>query len=59
MRPEAGLAQMQENRKPCKGVVRQPGAGSPDLEAWLDAHEIPYVHNCLLVGMQTYPRKAE
>ena len=59
IRPEAGLALMQENRKPCKCVVLQPGASSPELEAWLDAHEIPYVHNCLLVGMQTYPRKAQ
>ena len=59
IRPEAGLALMQENRKPCKCVVLQPGADSPELVAWLEDHKIPYVHNCLLVGMQTYPRKAE
>ena len=58
IRPEAGLALMQQSRKTCKCVVLQPGADSPELVAWLEAHHVPYVHNCLLVGMRTYPRKA-
>ena len=60
-KPHAGefLRLLQENQKPCKCVVRQPGAESPELIAWLEEHQVPYVQNCLLVGMQTYPRKAE
>ena len=59
IRPEEGLRLLQENQKPCKCVVLQPGAESPELIAWLEEHQVPYVQNCLLVGMQTYPRKAE
>ena len=58
IRPEAGLALLRENRKPCKCVVLQPGAESPELMAWLEEQHIPYVQNCLLVGMRTYPRKS-
>ena len=59
IRPEEGLRLLQENQKPCKCVVLQPGAESPELIAWLEEHQVPYVQNCLLVGMETYPRKAE
>lgn len=57
IRPERGLALLQENRKPFQCVVLQPGADSPELLAWLEAERVPYLQSCLLVGMRTYPRK--
>lgn len=59
IRPEEGLRLLKESRKPCKCVVLQPGADSPALTRWLEENQVPYVRNCLLIGMQTYPRKAE
>ena len=56
IRPEEGLRLMKENRKPCKCVVLQPGAESPELMSWLEEQQIPYVQNCLLVGMKLFPR---
>lgn len=59
IRPERGLALLQENRTPCKCVVLQPGADSPEIMAWLEAHHQPYLQSCLLVGMRLYPRSGQ
>ena len=55
-RAEKSLELLKENRKPFKCVVVQPGADSPELLGWLEEQKIPYIQNCLLVGMKTYPR---
>ena len=56
MRADRALALLKAAHKPCKGVVIQPGAESPELIAWLTEQQIPFIQNCLLVGMQEYPR---
>ena len=55
--PAKGLKLMQENRKPFKCVVIQPGAESPELLSWLEEEKIPYIQGCLLVGLATYAKK--
>ncbi|WP_325246019.1 CoA-binding protein [Dysosmobacter sp.] len=59
IRPDKGLALLQENRKPCKCVVLQPGADSPEIIAWLEEQHQPYLQGCLLVGMRLYPRNGQ
>ena len=52
--PAKGLKLLQENKKPFKCIVIQPGADSPELLQWLDENKIPYLHGCLLVGLREY-----
>ena len=52
--PAKGLKLLQENKKPFKCIVIQPGADDPELTAWLEQEKIPYIHGCLLVGLATY-----
>lgn len=59
IRPDKGLALLKENRKPFRCIVLQPGADSPELLAWLDEQQLPYIHGCLLVGMRLYPRAGQ
>lgn len=59
IRPDKGLILLQENRNPCKCVVLQPGADSPEIIAWLEEHHQPYIQGCLLVGMRLYPRQGQ
>ena len=59
IRPDRGLALLQENRKPFRCIVLQPGADSPELLRWLEEQHLPYIHGCLLVGMRLYPRKKQ
>ena len=59
IRPDRGLALLQENRKPFRCIVLQPGADSPELIRWLEEQHLPYIHGCLLVGMRLYPRTAQ
>ena len=54
--PAKGLKLLQENRKPFKAVLIQPGAHSPELIAYLEENQIPYLHGCLLKGLEAYPR---
>lgn len=54
IRADRGLELMKENRKSFKCVVVQPGAGSPELLQWMDEHHIPYLEDCLLIGMKRY-----
>ncbi len=56
IRADRGLALLQAATKPYRAVVIQPGAASPELLAWLEAEHIPYLEDCLLVGMEKYPR---
>lgn len=57
IRPDRGLELLQECEKPVKGVVLQPGAGSDEIRAYLSKHQIPYIDDCLLVGLAAYPRE--
>lgn len=52
--PVKGLKLMQECTKSFRCVVIQPGADSPELLAWLDEHQIPYLQGCLLKGLEAY-----
>lgn len=54
--PVKGLKLLKENRKPFRCIVIQPGADSPELLAWLDEQNIPYIHGCLLVGLSLYEK---
>ena len=54
--PVKGLKLLQENRKPFKCIVIQPGAGSPELMAYLEENHLPYLEGCLLKGLAAYPR---
>ena len=56
LRADRGLELMKKTTKKCKCVVIQPGADSPELLAWLEKQQIPYLQSCLLVGMKEYPR---
>lgn len=53
--PVKGLKLLQENRKPFRCIVIQPGADSPELLQWLQAQKLPYLHGCLLLGLSLYP----
>ena len=55
--PAKGLKLLQENKKPFKCIVIQPGAESPEILSWLEENGLPYVEGCLLVGLATYKRK--
>ena len=50
--PVKGLKLLQENKKPFKQIVIQPGAESEELLQWLEKNNIPYIQDCLLIGLQ-------
>lgn len=52
--PVKGLQLLKENEKSFKSVVIQPGAGSDELEAYLEEKGIPYINDCLLQGLAKY-----
>ncbi len=52
--PVKGLKLMQECKKAFRCIVIQPGADSPELLAYLDENHLPYLHGCLLKGLDTY-----
>jgi len=52
-----GLRLLQENTRPFKAIVIQPGASDASLLAWLDEHKIPYIDSCLLTGLSVYGKK--
>ncbi len=54
--PVKGLKLLQENQKPFRCIVIQPGADDPALLAWLDEQKLPYIHGCLLVGLSQYAK---
>jgi uncharacterized protein len=51
-----GLRLLQENTKPFKQVVIQPGASDEKLVAWLNERKIPYIDGCLLTGLSLYAK---
>lgn len=52
--PVKGLKLMQECKKSFRCIVIQPGADSPELLAYLDENHLPYLHGCLLKGLDAY-----
>ena len=52
--PAKGLKLLQENKKPFRCIVIQPGAGSPELLAYLEEQNLPYLEGCLLKGLAAY-----
>ncbi len=52
--PVKGLKLMQECKKSFCCIVIQPGADSPELLAYLDENHLPYLHGCLLKGLEAY-----
>lgn len=52
--PAKGLKLLQECRKPFRCVVIQPGASDQALVDYLQAHHIPYLDGCVLVGLRLY-----
>lgn len=52
--PAKGLKLLKECNISYKGVVVQPGAGSEDIYEFLNEKGIPYIDDCLLVGMKLY-----
>lgn len=55
--PAKGLKLLQENKKPFRMIVVQPGAADDALFAYMQENKLPYVEGCLLVGLRLYPRK--
>ena len=52
--PAKGLKLIQACQKPFQCIVIQPGAEGEELLSYLDEHQLPYIKDCLLVGMQRY-----
>lgn len=52
--PVKSLKLMQECKKSFRCIVIQPGADSPELLAYLDENHLPYLHGCLLKGLDAY-----
>ncbi len=54
--PAKGLDLIKECQKPFKCVVIQPGAESAELCTYLRENKLPYIEDCLLVGMNLYSK---
>jgi uncharacterized protein len=54
-----GLRLLQENTKPFKQIVIQPGASDEKLTAWLNEHSLPYIDGCLLTGLSLYAKDTD
>ena len=54
--PVKGLELIRECAKPFKCIVIQPGAESRDLCAYLEKNKLPYIEDCVLVGMNLYAK---
>ncbi len=52
--PESGLKLLQECEKPFKCIVIQPGAKDNKLISYLRENNLPYIEDCLLVGLNKY-----
>ncbi len=55
--PIKGLKLMQECKKSFECIVIQPGAGSEELKSYLKEHNMPYIEDCLLIGLAEFPRR--
>lgn len=54
--PAKGLRLIQENTKPFKCIVIQPGAESEPLKDYLDQNKLPYIESCVLVGLRLHAK---
>lgn len=52
--PALGLKLLQENKKPIKVVIIQPGAESDEIKEFLSANNIEYIEGCLLLALSLY-----
>ena len=52
--PAKGLELIRDCEKDFKCIVIQPGAESDELRAYLRENKLPFIENCLLVGMNMY-----
>lgn len=52
--PERGLELIKECEKPFKCIVIQPGAKDNKLIKYLRENSLPYIEDCLLVGLHKY-----
>ncbi len=52
--PAKGLEYIKECEKPFKTIVIQPGAESQELVDYLKENKMPYMQNCLLVGLREF-----
>lgn len=55
--PESGLALIKECKKPFKCIVIQPGAQDKNLISYLRKNRLPYIEDCLMVGLRKYPKE--
>ncbi len=55
--PAKGIKLLEENTKPIKTVVLQPGAGSEEIITFLKSNNYDYIADCVLVGLQQYSNK--
>ncbi|MCI1959853.1 MAG: CoA-binding protein [Clostridia bacterium] len=56
--PAKGLKLMKECKKDFDCIVIQPGAESNELENYLKENNLPYINNCVLVGLDLYGKKS-
>ena len=52
--PVKGLKLLRETAKDIPCVLIQPGAGSDDIEKYLEEKGIPFINGCALKGMDAY-----
>jgi predicted CoA-binding protein len=54
--PSKGLELIKECKKDFDCIVIQPGAESDELKNYLQENHLPYIENCVLVGLEKYGR---
>lgn len=52
--PVKGLEILKSCKRPYKAVLIQPGAGSEELEEYLNSINVPFVHGCILKAISMY-----
>ncbi len=52
--PNKGLLLMKECKKNFDCIVIQAGAESDELKSYLEENKMPYIEDCLLVGLRLY-----
>ena len=56
MNPNKAYKLIEENTRPIKAAIIQPGAESEELKRLLDLKQIPYIEGCALVGLRLYAK---
>ena len=54
--PVKGLKLIQECKKSFQCIVIQPGASNDELLTYLNENHLPYIEDCLLIGLKQYPK---